>query len=128
MIDVWENSISANKTRKIMNRNYLSNNGWIRADIRTELTSSISVITGILATLSLEHPSVWIKKLQMIPQEHLRILLKEIQVEVLALETFLEMILPGLPMPPDPTTDGPQKRSWRVISNVSDSKGENVNG
>lgn len=75
-----------------MSKSDLSKNGWIRPEIRTELISSISIVKGVLATLSLEHPSAWTKKYQKTPREHLRTLLQEIQTEVLALETHMEMI------------------------------------
>ena len=75
-----------------MNKSCESSNGWIKPEIRTELISSISIAKGTLATLSLEHHSVWIKKLRRIQPEHLRILLQEIQQEVQALEVHLDMI------------------------------------
>lgn len=75
-----------------MSKSFRSRNGWINPAIRTQLISSISVANGVLATLSLSHPSAWIRKYRTTPQEHLRILLQDIQTEVHALEDHLAMI------------------------------------
>lgn len=98
-----------------MSRSDEFSNGWIRAELRAELISSISIATGVLATLSLEHPSAWMSKLQTIHPEHLRILLKEIQAELRALETFVAMVPPSAPTtPPSP----PRKPSLTLVSRV----------
>lgn len=53
------------------------------------LNTSISIAKGMLATLSLEQQSLWIKKYQRTDQEHLRILLLEAMEEIWKADTSL---------------------------------------
>ena len=56
------------------------------------LISSTLIAKGLLATLELEHPSLWIRKYGRTPPEHLRILLEDVMEEIYTLETVLTQI------------------------------------
>lgn len=58
------------------------------------LITNLSHAKGLLATLSLEHPSLWIAKYQNTAPEHLRILLKEAMEEIYTAETVCLQMLP----------------------------------
>lgn len=55
----------------------------------SELISSISIAKGMLATLELQHPSLWIKKYETTPPEHLRIVLLEVMDGICLAEASL---------------------------------------
>jgi hypothetical protein len=77
-----------NKTKPLRNGSRI-----IHKDEMSILSTNLSVAKGLLATLSLEHPSLWTNKLRMIQTEHLRILLKEAMDEICIAEKVLEQIL-----------------------------------
>lgn len=79
----------ASRMQTILNRNNGLRSGLMDEAKRIQLISSISIAKGTLATLSLEHPSLWTKKFQTIPPEHLRILLLEVMEEICLAEMSL---------------------------------------
>lgn len=93
------------KTKKTSSKKRQSKNGSsIKEDLQS-LNSSISLAKGLLATLSLKHPSLWTKKLAKTEPEHLRILLQEVMDEIwnadqtlLTLEKKLEKKYHGICM------------------------------
>lgn len=77
------------KTKKTTSKKRKSGTGLsVKAEL-ARLDSSISIAKGMLATLSLSHKSLWIKKLQKTDPEHLRILLQEVMDEIWSAESSL---------------------------------------
>ncbi len=74
--------------RKILSKKSKSKNGSSKVEL-DNLTSSISVAMGLLATLSSRHQSLWIKKYRKTDPEHLRILLQEVMEEIYSADTSL---------------------------------------
>lgn len=66
--------------------------GLINKKMLSVLTSSLSIVKGMLATLELKHHSLWTKKLRRTPPEHLRILLLEATEEICTAEKALERL------------------------------------
>ena len=74
-----------------MNKKSKLKSGSTKAEL-VKLTSSILLAKGLLATLSLGHPSPWIKKYQKMDPEHLRILLSDVMEEICIAETAMTNI------------------------------------
>lgn len=80
---------SATKTKKTSSKSDKSKNGLSNKELLNSLDTSISIAKGVLATLSLRHPSDWTKKLGRTEPEHLRILLLEVMEEIWSAEENL---------------------------------------
>ena len=94
-----ENLDQLSKIKKISNKKNLSKTGSKNGEIKLlliDLTSNLSIAKGILATLELQHQSVWIKKYKKTDPAHLRILLQEVMEEIWnaeqTLSTMKEML------------------------------------
>lgn len=83
---------SATKTKKTSSKSDKSKNGLSNKEILNSLDTSISIAKGVLATLSLRHPSDWTKKLAKMDAEHLRILLQEVMEEIWSAESNLSTL------------------------------------
>ena len=70
------------KTKKTSSKKQELSNGLSVKEQLLNLTSNISIAKGMLATLSLGHPSLWTSKLQKMDPEHLRILLQDVMEEI----------------------------------------------
>lgn len=77
------------KIRKISSKSSSLNNGSSIKALISNLNSSTSLVMGLLATLSLRHHSLWIKKYKTTRPEHLRILLQEVMEENLIQEQLI---------------------------------------
>ena len=81
------------KMQKILNKKSLLKSGLSAMDELEKLSSSISLAKGLLATLSLRHPSLWMKKCQSpTTQEHLRILLSDVMDEIWTMESLTTLL------------------------------------
>lgn len=69
------------KTKRTSSKKKQSEIGSVKVEL-ANLDTSISIAKGMLATLSLRHPSAWIRKLEKMEPEHLRILLQEAMDEI----------------------------------------------
>lgn len=79
------------KTKRTSSKKSSSSNGSSK-DLLANLISNISIVKGMLATLSLRHPSDWIEKLERTPPEHLRILLLEMMDGICIAEESLTIL------------------------------------
>ncbi len=75
-----------------MSKKSKSKSGSLKQSLKQNLISNISVAKGLLATLSLGHPSLWTNKYQKTPKEHLRILLQEVMEEICTAENLLHQM------------------------------------
>lgn len=75
-------SSSALRTKRTSRKSKKSSNGLSVKDSLANLSSSISLAKGLLATLSLGQKSDWTKKLAKTEPEHLRILLSDVMDEI----------------------------------------------
>lgn len=91
-----EVSGSAPKMKKTARKKNSSKNGLSVKDHLSELNSNISIAKGLLATLSLRHQSVWIKKYETTHPEHLRILLQEVMEEIGSADSTLQQLSSSL--------------------------------
>jgi len=77
-----------------MNRNSsLPPGSPVRAKDLTDLYSLTQLAKGMLATLELGHRSLWTKKYERTPREHLRILLLEVTDAIGSMESILNQSL-----------------------------------
>ena len=82
----------ASKTLMTLNKSGESRSGSMEQEKMRDLISNISVAKGLLATLSLGHPSLWIRKYQRMDPEHLRILLLEVMDEIYTAQDALSRL------------------------------------
>lgn len=87
-----DQSLSAKKIAKTSSKKKQSKSGLKTKEMLESLISNISVAKGLLATLSLGHKSDWIRKLQKMDPEHLRILLLEVMEEIYSSEVTISTL------------------------------------
>ncbi len=77
------------KIKKTLNKKSSLKSGLSTKEMIQNLDTNISIAKGMLATLSLGHPSLWTRKLQKTDKEHLRILLQDVMEEIWSAEMTL---------------------------------------
>jgi hypothetical protein len=80
------------KTKKTSSKKNESKNGSSNKAAMSELTCGISIAKGMLATLSLGHPSLWIKKYSRTDPAHLRTVLLEAMEGICTAEQALSRL------------------------------------